>query len=92
MHAVGRVHDLLRHFVFGHVQSKTISREAAKIAKKTLRDHARAGPPGRSALGESIGVLSFCSIVSVESRNPKCERRTPCNILRTNIGTRLMER
>jgi hypothetical protein len=35
MHAVGRVHDLRRHFVFGHVTSKTISRQDAKIAKKT---------------------------------------------------------
>jgi hypothetical protein len=36
MHAVGRVHDLLRHLVFSHVQpKKTISRKDAKIAKKT---------------------------------------------------------
>jgi hypothetical protein len=39
MHAVGRVHDLRRHFVFGHVKSKTISRQDAKIAKKTSHKH-----------------------------------------------------
>src|SRR5713226_8645475 len=38
MNAVGRVHDLLRHVVFRHVKSKTISRKDAKLAKKT--------PPG----------------------------------------------
>ena len=39
MHAVGRVHDLRRHFVFGHVTSKTISRQDAKIVKKTSQKH-----------------------------------------------------
>jgi hypothetical protein len=47
---------------------------------------------GRSAFPREHRCSPFCRIVSVESRNPKCERRTPCNILRTNIGTRLMER
>jgi hypothetical protein len=37
MNAVGRIHDLLRHFVFSQIQPKTenISRKDAKIAKKT---------------------------------------------------------
>ena len=38
MHAAGRIHDLLRHFVFSHAGTqKTLSRKDAKIAKKTSR-------------------------------------------------------
>src|SRR5437016_719403 len=92
MNAVGRLHDLLRHLVFVHVQSKTISRKAAKIAKKTPAA-ARQCLQARSEdpLSGRAWAFSLCSIVFVESRNPKCERRTPCNILRTNIGPRFME-
>src|SRR5437588_5747645 len=78
MNAVGRLHDLLRHLVFVHVQSKTISRKAAKIAKKTSRgcQTMPAGPLGRSALRESIGVVPFavsCSL-RAETRSARGER------------------
>jgi len=38
------IHDLLRHFVFSHVQSKTISRKDARIANKTLASAVRPRP------------------------------------------------
>ena len=41
MHAVGRVHDLRRHFVFGHVKSKTISRQDAKKTSQKHGDNSR---------------------------------------------------
>ena len=58
MNVVGRVHDLLRHFVFSHVQSKTISRKDAKIAKKTSpasqNPEIIAVGPGRARTGDQF--------------------------------------
>ena len=36
MHAAGRIYDLLRHIVFGHVRQRLSLAEHAKPAKKTL--------------------------------------------------------
>src|SRR5438105_14094509 len=60
MDAVSRAHDLLRQFVFGHVQSKTISRKDAKIAKKTspLSLRTRSGRARSWKSSPVIGPLS----------------------------------
>src|SRR2546427_2204368 len=78
MNAVGRVHDLLRHLVFVHVHLKNNLPQSRQDRKENSRgcQTMPAGPLGRSALRESIGVLPFavsCSL-RAETRSAKGER------------------
>src|SRR6266568_214052 len=73
-----RAQASLFQLVFVHVQLKTISRKAAKIAKKTSHgcQIMPAGPLGRSALRESLGVLPFAVSYRwrAETRSARGER------------------